>query len=188
VIDTGVFKSGDMLGYFNVSPHGDYGQIRYTHSTMFAGKPDPADPADPGRITCHSMSRFPGLSDIEDRWFLKDGYTYTLIHFTSDDGVVSAATARVIAGWWKVAFTGDTLFYDFLSDGRVRMARAAPRQTRSPVPASAATADGHWFEDAGIVTLIWRQSGTVEVWTRDPGSGGFTIQRNNHLTGRADHL
>jgi len=185
VIDTGIFKNGDMLGYFNVSPHGDYGEVRYTHSTMFAGKPDPDDP---GRITCHSMSRFPGLSDIEDRWFLKDGYKYTLIHFTSDDGVAGAATARTIAGWWKVTFGSETLFYDMLPDGRARMARTAPKTTTSPLPEAAAIASGHWFERAGVVTLIWRRTGTVEIWTRDPASGDFTIQRNSHLSGRAEHV
>src|ERR1700694_2161795 len=34
VINTGIFQKGDMLGYFNVSPTGDFGGRReYSHST-----------------------------------------------------------------------------------------------------------------------------------------------------------
>ena len=185
VIDTGIFKNGDMLGYFNVRPDGDYGQIRYTHSTMFAGK---TSAADPGRITCHSMCRFPGLSDIEDRWFLKDGYRYTLIHFTSGDGVVSATTAKDQSGWWKVEFGAEKLFYNFLVDGRIRMSRAAPKKVRSTFVTPAIIGNGHWFEKMGVFTLIWQSSGTVEIWTADAMSGGFKISRNSVLTGGASRM
>jgi len=88
VIDTGWFKPGDMIGYFNISPHGDYGRANsYTHSTMFVGKIDTGgnpDSKDSGRITCHSNSRF-GHQYWDEEWWLHDTYTYTLIHFKSDD-------------------------------------------------------------------------------------------------------
>jgi hypothetical protein len=183
IIDTGIFKNGDMLGYFNIKPDGDYGQIRYTHSTMFAGK---TDPKDAGRITCHSMCRFPGLSDVEDRWFLKDGYKYTLIHFTGDDGIVNHATAKAFAGWWKVVFGGEKLFYYFFPDGRARMARVAPKRATAQLSSSAAIGRGYWFERLGVFTLIWQTSGTVEVWSSM--GGGFTIKRNNVLVGNASKL
>jgi hypothetical protein len=183
VIDSGVFKNGDMLGYYNIKPDGDYGRISYTHSTMYAGK---TGPTDPGRITCHSMCRFPGQSDIEDRWFLKDGYKYTLIHFTADDGVVNPATAQEFSGWWQVEFGAETLFYEFLVDGRAKMSRVAPKKVRSTISRPAIIAVGHWFERTGVFTLIWQSSGTVEVWSED--RSGFRILRNNVLTGGASQM
>jgi hypothetical protein len=52
IVDTGILKKGDMLGYFNISPEGDYGGRRqYSHGTMFIGK---IRAGDEGRITCHT--------------------------------------------------------------------------------------------------------------------------------------
>jgi hypothetical protein len=68
VVDTGLLKKGDMVGYFNIDPEGDYGGKRqYSHSTMYVGK---LNPADDGRITCHTKSRFEGLSAYPDQWHL----------------------------------------------------------------------------------------------------------------------
>jgi hypothetical protein len=132
------------------------------------------------------MCRFPGQSDIEDRWFLKDGYRYTLIHFTSDDGYVNPATVQDFSGWWQVEFGGEKLFYNFLPDGRARMSRIAPKKVRSTISRPAAIADGHWFEHAGVFTLIWQSSGTVEVWSEI--NSGFKILRNGFLTGGANQM
>jgi hypothetical protein len=49
IVDSGIFKRVDMLGYFNIDPRGDYGGRRqYSHSTMFVGK---IRSGDVGRIT-----------------------------------------------------------------------------------------------------------------------------------------
>ena len=75
IVNSGVFKKGDMIGYVNTKPDGDFGAVNaYTHSCMYTGK---LDGADVGRITCHSLSRFGGKTDphFSDKWFLKDGYT-----------------------------------------------------------------------------------------------------------------
>jgi len=98
---------------------------------------------------------------------------------------VPSATTPLVTGWWKVTFGGETLFHQFLANGRAKMARVAPGPTTSSVPV---IASGNWFERAGIVTLIWYPIGSVEVWTRDPATGEFTIQRNSRDNGRAAHL
>src|SRR5215471_15257846 len=60
VIDTGIFKRGDMIGYYNVSPTGDFGgRPGYSHSTMYVGMPDASGV---GGVTCHTVARFPGKS------------------------------------------------------------------------------------------------------------------------------
>ena len=56
VIDSGIFKPGDMIVYFNIDPHGDYGGAKqYAHSGMFAGK---RGGDTEGKITCHTICRF----------------------------------------------------------------------------------------------------------------------------------
>jgi hypothetical protein len=171
VIDSGIFKNGDMIGYYNTDPKGDYGAIRYTHSTMYAGK---SGSSDPGRVTCHTMSRFPGLSDVEDRWWLHSGtYEYTLIHFADDDGVIAPGTASSIAGWWKGMFGGDIYYYYFLRDGRARWTRTAPKNSATQLSREVAKGNAYWFDNAGTVTVIWQNSGGIEVWK--PQSGGYKI-------------
>ena len=83
VIDSGIFKPGDLVAYYTEK------KGRYTHSAMFVGK-QTSQKDDPGGITCHSLCRFEGLTKAwngadDDVWFLHGGLSYTLIHFSEDD-------------------------------------------------------------------------------------------------------
>jgi hypothetical protein len=182
VIDSGVFKKGDMLGYFNVSPQGDYGgRQAYSHSTMYVGK---IDAAGIGGVTCHTVARFPPKSWVDDSWWLHDGYTYTLIHF-SDDDTPPGAVKDAISGWWKLVYFGRTEYYYIFKDGRARYTLLAPKSTRDPLHAAAGSA--YWFVDAaGKITLIWRATGTVEVWS--PGGGKYSSMINGVMPGTLTKL
>jgi hypothetical protein len=173
VVNSGILKPGDMLGYFNVDPDGDFGGARaYSHSTMYAGKPDPADE---GRVTCHTVSRFPGLSFVNDKWWLHDGYTYTFIHFGDDDPAPGAATTTALPGWWKVEYFGRTEYYYIFKDGRARYTMKAPKSDQE---LRAPDGSAYWFQGTGKITFIWRKTGTVEEWTPGPDPRAFRISVN----------
>lgn len=159
IIDTGIFKQGDMIGYFNVDPAGDWGGARsYSHSTLYAGKPSAGDP---GRVTCHTVSRFPVRSFVRDEWFLHSGYAYTFVHFSGDDPTRSMPLATSLAGWWKVEY-GSVREYSYVfRDGRARSTLKAPKTN---LELHGAEESAHWFQKSNAITFIWRESGTVEVW------------------------
>jgi hypothetical protein len=169
VIDTGIFKEGDMVGYFNIDPKGDYGgALQYSHSAMFAGK---IGGKTDGGVTCHTICRFPGKSWVEDSWWLKPPghYTYTLIHFTDDDSAPDAAKASGLTGWWQVDYSGRTEYYLIQRNGSAQYSKQAPKKGQTVMHAVEGPA--YWFMATnGEVTFIWRKTGTVEVWTPD-GSG-----------------
>lgn len=159
IVDTGILKKGDMLGYFNIDPHGDYGgRAQYSHSTMFVGK---IRQGDVGRITCHTKSRFGGLSAFPDEWHLAEtAYAYTFIHIARDDHEPSAPLRAGLHGWWKTDDAGAGFCYLSL-DGRASFTMHRPR---SALESPAAALDiGHYFVEDNKVTLIWRH-GDVEVW------------------------
>jgi hypothetical protein len=180
VIDTGIFKPGDMFGYFNVDPAGDYGGAKqYSHSTMFAGK---IGGDTEGKVTCHTICRFPGRSWVEDRWWLKSPghYKYTLIHFSDDDPVPVAAITKDLAGWWKLEYSGRTEYYLMQSNGFVQYTTNAPKKGQHGIGLAAGSA--YWFMRTGNeLTFIWRNSGTVEVWK--PDGGGFKSMINGIIPG-----
>ena len=157
VIDSGAFKEGDIIGYFNISPSGDYGRVNsYTHSTMYVGK----DGAGKGRITCHTKSRF-GAEYYNDEWFLHSGdYKYTLIHFSADDAP-TGATGTFLEGWWKVEYSSRTEYYYFNKAGSVRYTNKAPK---SNSPISNPDGSAYWFVDGNEVTITWLNTGTVDHW------------------------
>ena len=169
VIDSGIFKPGDMIGYFNIDPKGDYGgKKQYAHSGMYAGK---VGKDTEGKITCHTICRFPGRSWVEDRWWLKPPghYTYTLIHFSDDDPVANPVKTSALAGWWKLEYSGRTEYYLMQKNGTVRYTKTAPKKGQTVIGAPAGSA--YWFMAGnGEITFIWRDTGTVEVWKPD-GSG-----------------
>ncbi|MEP6834678.1 MAG: hypothetical protein ABJB74_14885 [Gemmatimonas sp.] len=179
VIDTGIFKKGDMLGYFNVSPDGDFGgKNAYTHSTMFVGK---IDRAGIGGVTCHTVARFPPLSWVEDSWWLHDGYTYTLIHFTAGDPPIDPAKAAAIAGWWKLEYGSATEFYFVTKNGHAQYVKRAPKSTKESLVGAMGSA--YWFMDAlGAVTFLWK-SGTVEVWSPVAGPQKYKSMINGLTPG-----
>jgi hypothetical protein len=164
VIDSGIFKPGDMIGYFNVDPTGDYGGAKqYTHSTMYVGK---INGKTDGGITCHTICRFPGKSWVEDSWWLKSPghYAYTLIHFADDDPVPNAAKANALAGWWQLDFTGRTEYCLIDKGGTASYTTVAPKKGQRTIGAPLESA--YWFmEPSGDVTFVWRKTATVEVWT-----------------------
>jgi hypothetical protein len=166
VVDSGIFDKGDMVGYFNIDPDGDYsGARRYTHSTMYVGKFDGK-----GRITCHTKSRF-GRQYYDDEWFLHAGsYEYTLIHIASDDPPPAVATSKRLAGWWTVTYPGRTEYYKFESTGSVRYTLSKPKKKDSPISAAGS---GYWFERGQELIVIWRKTGTVDRW--DLSASGNTI-------------
>lgn len=172
VVDSGILKEGDMIGYFNVDPAGDYGRAQsYTHSTMYAGK---LDATDAGRITCHTVARFPGLSWVNDQWWLHDGYNYTFIHF-GDDDPPSAGTTTSLPGWWKVEYGSRMEYYYIYKDGRARYTLKAPTSNRE-LHAPEGTA--YWFQGTGKITFIWRKTGTVEEWTAGADPREYRISVN----------
>ena len=186
IVDSGLFKIGDMVGYFNVSPTGDYGgRKEYAHSAMYTGKL-PAS-GDEGHITCHTMSRFGGLSEHPDKWFLytDNRYVYTFIHFSADDPPPSAATIAALPGWWKVQYAGRTEYYFILKDGRARYSLTAPKSAQAQLAGGDGSA--YWFETGSTITFVWRNTGTMDVWT--PGSGGnFSIVVNGIARGAASRM
>ncbi len=185
VIDTGIFKKGDMVGYFNTASDGDFGgRLAYTHSTMYAGK---LDRAGIGGVTCHTVARFPPKSWVHDSWWLHDGYVYTLIHFTSDDPAPDLLKAEALAGWWKLEYSSRTEYYLVSKSGSAKYSKRAPKKATDnihPVEGSA-----YWFMDSvGKITYIWRSTGTVEVWTPKRGRAGYDSLINDFTPGVVTRL
>ena len=179
VIDSGVFKPGDMAGYFNIDPAGDYGGAKqYSHSAMYAGK---IGGKTDGGITCHTICRFPGRSWVEDSWWLKPPghYTYTLIHFSDDDPTPDPVKAAALPGWWQLDYAGRTEYY-LMRSGSVTYTKKAPTTGQTTVHLPEGTA--YWFmAPNGEITFTWRKSGTVEVWT--PAGSGYTSKINGATPG-----
>lgn len=179
VIDSGVFKPGDMVGYFNIDPAGDYGGAKqYSHSAMYAGK---IGGKTDGGITCHTICRFPGRSWVEDSWWLKPPghYTYTLIHFSDDDPTPDPVKAAALPGWWQLDYAGRTEYY-LMRSGSVTYTKKAPTKGQTTVHLPEGTA--YWFmAPNGEITFTWRKSGTVEVWT--PAGSGYTSKINGATPG-----
>ena len=179
VIDAGLFKPGDMIGYFNIADDGDYdGAKRYTHSTMFCGKTGAA--GDEGHVTCHTKSRFMGLTpaDYTDVWWLSDHYAYTFIHFVSGDAALATAGAA-IKGWWMIVYGARVEYYYVRDDGRAYYTLKAPTNKAQVLTSGSATGGAYWFSTAPTITYCWRKTGTVEVWTPMPfNPNAFTISVN----------
>lgn len=154
VIDSGVFKEGDMIGYFNTDPHGDYGRANsYTHSTMYVGK----DSKGIGRITCHTKSRYMDLFDGDD-WSIGSGYKYTLIHISSDDKPLTSATTTY-AGWYEVGPAAALVYYKLGTKGTFAVTRHKPKAAGDT--AQHAIDTGYWFENAPGVTAFGKAKGDV---------------------------
>src|SRR6185312_8537277 len=180
VIDTGVFKPGDMIGYFNIDPKGDYGGARqYAHSTMYVGK---IGGKKDGGITCHTICRFAGKSWVEDSWWLQPPghYTYTLIHFSDDDPAPYPGPLTTLLGWWQLEYSGRKEYYLVQKNGSAAYTKKAPAKGQTFVHAAEGSA--YWFMGSSReITFIWRRSGTVEVWT--PEASGYKSMINKTTPG-----
>jgi hypothetical protein len=186
IVNSELFKVGDMIGYFNIDPHGDYnGARQYSHSAMYAGKL-PAT-GDAGHITCHTKSRFPGLSHYNDKWFLDGGksYEYTFIHFSSDDQTPDANMVDSLAGWWKVRYGARTSYYYISRNGGARYTLTAPT-TNHEIRAPADSA--YWFQNHNEITFTWRKSGALERWTQGRASNEFSLVGDNNASGTATKM
>ena len=162
VIDSGVFKPGDLVAYYSEK------KGRYHHTAMFVGK-QTTDPKDPGGITCHSLCRFEGLTKAwnganDDAWFLSGGDdSFTLIHFSEDDQEISATTRKWLPAWWSVGKD----FYFVTDNGRAFSTPLPPPKATHKILSGNSV--GYYFEaGAGAVTFVWRKPGgktQVEQWT-----------------------
>jgi hypothetical protein len=154
VLDTGVFKPGDMIGYW----HQDGKASRYGHSTMYVGG---------DRITCHTLSRFKEKYN-DDHWFLTEDkdWLFTLIHFSTDDPAVG--TGAQLVGWWEVTVGPDTSYYCFLSKGVVRSTKTTPKNLQADLSAASAKETGYWFDQGAHAALCWTKAGRVEHWDFGP--------------------
>ncbi len=173
VIDSGVFKPGDMVAYYTP----DKG--RYTHTAVFVGK-QTGRADDPGGITCHTVCRFEGLTAAwngasDDAWHLdpSEGLTFTLIHFSDDDPPIAQATMAWLAGWWQ---TGSN-FYFVRADGRAFSTATRPARASDTLQTSASV--GYCFADPAGAVLVWRKPGgrcQVERWTAPAGTQAAAIE------------
>jgi len=162
IIDSSIFKPGDIIGFYNKSK-GD----RYSHSAMFTG-PATSTPGVVGGLTCHSSCRFGGLTkdwngDADDGWFLYelDGQSYTLIHFSEDDAALMPSTMKWLAGWWQV----DKRFYFVEERGSARSTTRKPSSARETQHGDSRA---YLFQGKDQVTFIWRSlhgGGAIQVET-----------------------
>ena len=188
VVNSGLLKPGDLVGYFNVSPDGDYGGAReYSHSTIFHGK---LNASDDGRVSWHTISRSGSGSSsnptVTDAWWLHDGYTYTFIHFSSDDTPISLAVRSALEGWWQVDWGGRTYYYDIIGDGRARYTFSRPASEKVQLSPGTAVNSAYFFQTTNTLTFVWRKTGTVERWIQD--SDDSWIVSIDGFNGRANRL
>jgi hypothetical protein len=174
VLDTNMFRKGDVIAYFNVHPEGDYsGKEEYTHSALYLGQEDSTN----GQIACHTACRYKQWP-ANDEWWLKDGYyEYTLIHFTSGDPV--AKDADHLQGWWKVDYFGKTEYYRLAKNGAAQWTYTAPKAATDEIDANKKR-KGYWFQWPGKVRLCWRSTGTVEKWDVTSRKNVYSITVNDH--------
>jgi hypothetical protein len=160
VIDSGVFKPGDLVAYYTEK------KGRYTHTAMFVGK-QTGNAGDPGGITCHTVCRFEGLSAAwngatDDVWFLGGGLSYTLIHFSEDDVTISSPTLQWLPGWWQVG----SEFYFVRENGHAYSTPLKPAKAGHKLLSGNSV--GYYFEADKEIVFVWRKlAGKVQVerWT-----------------------
>jgi hypothetical protein len=155
IIDSGVFKVGDVVGYYAE------GKGRYHHSAMYIGDANSTGGKITGGITCHSVCRFGGRTQAwnganDDGWFINDGSgSYTLIHFTNDDPQLLDGN---LFGWWQLGKN----YYRIAADGTAKSTKVAPRNEEERVRHGDATAQ--LLQGSGEVIFIWQKPhGLIEV-------------------------
>jgi hypothetical protein len=181
IVNSSVLKEGDFIGYFNISPHGDFGGARqYSHSTMYVGKIAVGGGAALGRVTCHTKSRFGGLTPpvINDEWHLdSDHYQYTFIHFSDDDITRSSINNEDLVGWWRIS--GASPIFQYNDDrGRAYFTFQEPMSANAHLGAQETA---YWFLQGTTPDIVftWRKTGTVDVWQRAIAAGvGYDVTTN----------
>jgi hypothetical protein len=166
VIDSGLLKIGDMIGYFFNGG--------FAHSAMFTGKLTKAD--DKGHVTCHTKSRFMGKTPkgVPDEWFLSNpDYKFTLVHIPDDSEAHPPPLGAKLAGWWKVVNKATTEFYYIKDDGTGIRTANAPKDAKPPRP-GAGDGRGYWFASPTEAKFCWRADGSVV--TMKPSQDGKSAQ------------
>jgi hypothetical protein len=179
VIDSGLFKPGDVIGYCNVRA----GATQCGHLAVYVGK---IGDARDGGVSCHTFCRFPGKSQAENSWWQRpEGhYAYTLIHFVSDDPVPDAERLKRLVGWWRVEYLARTEYYLVEKDGTAAYTTRPPAKGQTSLVGAEGKA--HWFMTPGrTITFVWRK-GMVEEWS--PDRDGFRCLINGGVQGRLTRL
>ncbi len=155
IFDSKMLQDGDMIFYsLNGSIH---------HCALIlSGK----------YISCHTRSRHPLNFDDRD-WNLGAGtWTYTLIHFkTDEDPTPSAKTLAALPGWWAMQFPAKTLYYYFDAKGSVHGTERRPANAKTS--AASSTAHGYWYERDGKILAFWSKSGVFNEFSL--GTDGETL-------------
>lgn len=151
IFDSGMLQDGDMIFYsLNGSIH---------HCALIlSGK----------YISCHTRSRHP--LNVNDRdWYLGAGtWTYTLLHFKTDDDLKpTGKTLTALSGWWAMQFGAQTAFYYFDANGSVHGTTRRP--TSAKATAAGANMHGYWYERGGKILVFWSKTGTFHEFTLSPG-------------------
>jgi hypothetical protein len=169
VIDTGIFKPGDIIAYFLKVPHKPGEGTGFSHSTMYIGD---------NRITCHTVSRF-GAQYNDDTWDLVGSdfphWRYTLIHFADDDPPSLSGLVGLLDGWWEVTAGAASQFYFFQSNGVVRRTLHRPGNTTQTLPKAAAKESAYWYDLGVSVLIFWIDTGVVERWNFGPDFPDQTV-------------
>lgn len=150
IVDSGLLKIGDLVAYFHDG--------RYAHCGMYAGHHNGT-----ARITCHTKSRFPGMTppQVNDAWDLGTPLVlFSLLHIprTSESTPARSAT---LAGWWRLMRPAMTEFYFVRADGRAIRTSEEPKSLKAPVKLAASDSRGYWFEERVGATFSWRRDGLL---------------------------
>jgi hypothetical protein len=171
IINSGVFKPGDVVGYSNSKGH-------YHHSAMFIKSADRSK-GFAGGITCHSNCRFSGLTqnwngENDDDWYIgSDAGPYTLIHFCEDDSSLPVGSPY---GWWKV---GDR-FYSISLNGTAKSTMIPPKSNNDRLHHGSANA--LLFAGLDGIIFIWtlpKGDVRVELWNPVFANRQSTIVRTD---------
>ncbi len=131
-----------------------------------------------GRITCHTICRFGGLTPLptSDVWHLgSTDYAYTLIHFSDDDTPIPLPVQESLAGWWELS--GPFPVYQRVDARKAYFTFLKPSSPTQNLPAHESA---NCFNEGGKLSFIWQKTGTVDVWTPN-SSGGFDVLTNGTL-------
>lgn len=155
IIDSGIFKVGDVVGYYAEE------KGRYHHSAMYIGDANSTGGKIKGGITCHSVCRFGGRTQAwnganDDAWFINEtSGSYTLIHFTADDPQLLDGN---LLGWWQL---GDN-YYRVAADGTAKSTKIAPRDKDERLRHGDASAQ--LLQGSNEIIFVWQRAhGKIEV-------------------------
>jgi hypothetical protein len=178
IIDSNVLQTGDIISYFERKS----GQ--YHHNAMYMGLSDGS-----GRITCHTVCRFPGKSDQEgNKWHLgrtdSSELLFTFFHFTNEVPGAGQQVSSPLAGWWKIEVPPTRSILAWTKNGGSKDSGVAAyyqynygtgisyKTSTAPSGPSAKPGHnmkGHWFKQTGGYVFVWQSNGDVDLWTSPSG-------------------